>query len=73
MLEYFMETEAEYDVDVMLTYGENADTTALTKAINMLIGNGQTVLAATSVPKNLRYKQLLAFNERGLEILEGND
>ena len=73
MLEYFMETEAKYDVDVMLTYGENADTTALTKAINMLIGTGQTVLAATEIPKNLRYKQLLAFNERGLEILETND
>ncbi len=73
MLEYFMETEAEYDVDVMLTYGENAETTSLTKAVNMLISTGQTVLAATNIPKNLRYKQLLAFNERGLEIIEGND
>lgn len=73
MLEYFCDTDSGCDVDVMLVYGNNADTAALTKAINMLIGNGQTVLAASKIPEKLRYKQLLAFNERGLEILEGND
>ncbi|MBP3361969.1 MAG: ATP phosphoribosyltransferase regulatory subunit [Clostridia bacterium] len=73
MLEYLESGDGDYDVDVMLLYGESSDTVALTKAVKMLNGNGNTVLASTEIPQRLRYKQLLQFNERGLEIIEGND
>ena len=72
-LEYYCDVPDKSDVDVFLKYGENSDPAALTKAVNMLLSSGQTVLAAKSVPKGLKYKQLLKFNERGLEFVEGND
>ena len=62
----------EYDTDIVIIY-ENADVSALLKAIQMFTQNGQSVRVQQAVPKDIKYKQLLKFTERGLEIIEKND
>ena len=72
-LEYYCNAPSGFDVDVFLKYKEDSDPAALTKAVNMLLASGQTVFVSRSLPKGLKYRQLLRFNERGLEFVEGND
>lgn len=62
----------EYDTDIVIIY-ENADVSALLKAIQMFTQSGQSVRVQQAVPKDIKYKQLLKFTERGLEIIEKND
>ncbi len=62
----------EYDTDIVIIY-ENADVSALLKAIQMFTQSGQSVRVQRAVPKDIKYKQLLKFTERGLEIIEKND
>jgi len=72
MLEYLDSSDESCDVDVILRYSPTSDPEALTKAISMLTASGQTVLATVEVPEKIRYRQLLQFNDRGIEII-GND
>lgn len=62
----------EYDVDTVLIYDDGADVEALHGAIRMLTDSGRSVMALRSVPQKLRYRQLLRFKERGVEIVEAN-
>ena len=62
-----------FDVDVLLTYEPNADTTKLTAAVKMLTANGRRVRVQMTKSDKLRYKQLLRLSNGGLEILETND
>lgn len=64
--------KAEYDTDIVIIY-ENPDVPALLKAIQIFIQSGQTVRVEKKIPSDLKYKQLLKFTERGLEIVEKND
>ena len=63
----------EYDVDVLLLYGEDTDWVALVQTVKMLTGTGQSVKVQRTNDGRLRYRQLLAMNQRGVEILETND
>ncbi len=65
--------DALYDVDVLLTYDRQADVSKLLAAVKMLTANGQRVRVQTAKTEKLRYRQLLKFSDRGLEILETND
>ena len=72
MLERMNTTIRKYDVDTVLLYEEGADVSALYKNIKLLTDIGTTVLAVKEVP-DIKYKQLLKFNGKGVEILESND
>ena len=67
-------TELErFDVDVLLTYEPDVDTSKLTAAVKMLTANGRRVRVQKTGSDKLRYKQLLRLSDGGLEILETND
>ncbi len=71
LLEY-RSSKREYDVDAVLIYDADTNTDSLHAAVKMLTESGKSVMAQRSVPEKLRYKQLLKFNESGVEILETN-
>ena len=72
MLERMNTASKKYDVDTVLIYDEGADISALSKNIKLLTDIGTTVLAVKKIP-DIKYKQLLKFNGKGVEILENND
>ena len=72
MLERYDGLGKEYDVDTLLLYDEDADISALSKNIKMLTDIGTEVLAVRSIP-DIKYRQLLKFTGKGVEILENND
>lgn len=72
MLERFEQTENEYDVDVLLLYGENDSIDDLNNTISMLSENGKRIMAQRSVPEDLKYKQLLKIKDKGVVILENH-
>jgi len=72
MLERMNTQSKKYDVDTVLIYDEGADVSALSKNIKLLTDIGTTVLAVKKIP-DIKYKQLLKFNGKGVEILENND
>lgn len=67
------EEEDNYDVDVMLIYDKDVDVVKLSEAVNILTEKGLRVRVQTVIPNKIRYRQLMKFGERGLEILEAND
>ena len=72
MLERMNTSTKKYDVDTVLIYEEGADISALSKNIKLLTDIGTTVLAVKKIP-DIKYKKLLKFNGKGVEILENND
>lgn len=72
MLSSLPSDDAEYDVDVVLLYDENADMRALCEAVGLLTANGKRVSAQRAVPEKIKYKQLLKLQERGVEIIENH-
>ncbi len=63
----------EYDADIVLLYGDDADAGDVLRAMALLSGMGKTVLAEKEIPENIRYRELLSFRNGGLEILENHD
>ncbi len=72
MLERMNTQSKKYDVDTVLLYEDGTDIAVLSKNIKLLTDIGTTVLAVKKIP-DIRYKQLLKFNGKGVEILENND
>lgn len=68
----YITDRSDFDTDIVIIY-ENADVPSLLKAIQMFTQSGQSVRVQQSAPKDIKYKQLLKFTERGLEIIEKND
>ncbi len=66
-------TAKKYDVDTVLLYDNGCLPEAIANAVNTLTSDGKSVMAQKSVPENLKYRQLLKLNEKGVEILENND
>jgi len=66
------ETGGAYDVDTLILYDDSADIGALRASVRMLTESGKSVMAQKNIPEKLRYRQLLKFKERGVEILETN-
>ncbi|MFI3175372.1 MAG: ATP phosphoribosyltransferase regulatory subunit [Bacillota bacterium] len=69
LLENLDVKKEEYDVDVLLLYNEETDLTALINGVEMLMNGGQSVRVQKKDTGDLKYKQLLAIKERGLEII----
>lgn len=70
MLERLDNSKNEYDADIVLLYDESVGTKELTKAVSILAKSGNSVLALKALPEAVRYRQLLAYRNGGLEILE---
>lgn len=70
MLELLDHTQKEYDTDILLLYNDEVDTTELMKAVAVLAKSGNRILAQKEMPEAIRYRQLLAYRNGGLEILE---
>ena len=62
MLERLDETKKDYDVDVLVIYGEDAPKYELAQFVEGLTKKGMTVLCERAVPKNLRYRNRYDFN-----------
>lgn len=73
LLERLPDEPRPYDVDAVVLYDEGADVLALTQAVRMLADSGRSVLARRTVPEKLKYRQLLRFRDRGIELLETHD
>lgn len=71
-LERFNCRNKKYDVDIVILYDEKADVSKLSQSIKMLTDNGSSVLALKKA-ENIKYRQLLKFDGKGVEILESND
>lgn len=66
-------TEKKYDVDALLIYDKSGSAGDISKAVAMLTSGGKSVMAQCSIPENIKYRQLLRLNGKGVEILENND
>ena len=73
MLERLDTHEKEYDTDILLLYDDSADVCELVKTVSVLSKSGTRILAQKTKPKAIRYRQLLAYRNGGLEILEIGD
>ena len=50
----------EYDVDVLITYGENTDPMVIAETKSSLVADGKSVISEKKIPKELRYRQLIS-------------
>lgn len=70
-LERLESTQKKYDVDTVILYDETADVCELYKNVQLLLERDVSVLAVRDV-SNIKYRQLLKFNGKGVEIVEIN-
>ncbi|MBQ8407326.1 MAG: ATP phosphoribosyltransferase regulatory subunit [Clostridia bacterium] len=49
----------EYDVDVLLLYGDESDVGTLCKVVGEITASGRSVTARKEIPERLRYKELV--------------
>lgn len=72
MLERFETAETPFDVDTIILYKDSDNLCSLNDTIKMLTDNGKSVMAQKSIPENIKYKQLLKLNDKGVIIVETN-
>lgn len=72
-LDNFLSERVTYDVDVILLYDDDSDLALLTEMTETYIKKGLSVSVQKQVPKKLSCRQLVRFNNKGVEILETND
>lgn len=73
LLESFGSTAEKFDVDVLLLYDEDADRGLLKEMVKTYQKQGLSVSVQREIPKRLSCRQLVKFNNKGVEILETND
>ena len=64
-LEELKVISSEYDVDVLLVYGEKTKAEAVIKSKNEIISNGKTVYAARAIPEKIRFKEVVYLEKEG--------
>jgi ATP phosphoribosyltransferase regulatory subunit len=72
-LERFNAEDKKYDVDALLIYDGNCTVQEISNSVSSLTSDGKSVMAQRNIPKNIKYRQLLKLNGKGVEILENND
>ena len=63
MLEELSQPSREYDVDVLVVYGEKASLDSVTAIKKKLIGEGRSVSLQKSIPTKLRYKEMIKLDK----------
>ena len=59
LLEDLTEDTADYDVDTVVLYGEDASLSAVARIVSELAQEGKSVRACRAVPEKLQYRQLV--------------
>lgn len=72
MLHWIEKASAEFDVDVLLIYDQQADVAEIGNAVKELAKDGKAVMAQREVPEKLRYRQLIKLEKGKVNILENN-
>lgn len=72
MLERLEKSEKTYDIDCVLLYDDKTSLDSINNTVKLLSDTGKSVTVLKSVPENLKYKQLLRLNEKGVEIIENH-
>ena len=67
-LDLYFEDKNEYDVDILITYDDSADLTALTRTVKMFTGGGRSVRVQKNGGSSLRCREHFHYGEGGLEI-----
>ena len=70
-LERLETTQKKYDVDTVILYDDGADVCELYKNVKLLLERDVSVLAVKDA-SNIKFRQLLKFNGKGVEIVEIN-
>jgi len=65
LLEQMPSDCSEYDVDVLLLYGEGVEASAIKETIGALTAEGKSVSAQKSVPEKLRARETLVLSAEG--------
>lgn len=73
LLEAFQSDGRTFDVDVILLVDETADLTLLQEMTETYRRKGCSVSVQKEKPKKLSCRQLVKFNNKGVEVLETND
>lgn len=73
LLEMFRTENERYDVDVILLYDDASDRELLEEMTATYMKQGLSVSVQKEVPKKLSCRQLVKFNNKGVEILEDHD
>ncbi|MDD6276167.1 MAG: ATP phosphoribosyltransferase regulatory subunit [Clostridia bacterium] len=73
LLERLGMTDKRYDVDAMLIYDSSSSAEEVSRAVNKLREQADSVTAQKSVPENIRYKSLYKLEGKEVKILERND
>lgn len=72
-LEMLSASNRKYDVDIVILYSDDSDIDALADTVHTFNKQGKTVSVQKAVPEKVRYKTLMKFNDKGVEILEDMD
>ena len=72
MLERFNENSKDFDVDAILLYEEGISLSVLDKAVDALTKEGKSVMAQKTLPKNLKFREIIRINEKGEMTVENN-
>ena len=72
-LERFGSVNDDYDVDVLLLYGDDTPVSKVISTVNSFRADGKTVRATNTLDKSVSYKKLFGFGKDGIESLEEND
>ena len=72
LLERLNTTDKKYDADSVILYDDGADAAQLFAAVKLIADGGASVIALKDA-SGVKYKQLLKFNGKGVEIIETND
>lgn len=70
LLEALAEERSEYDADVVLLYGEGESARAVSAAVARITDKGDTVIAARSIPAQVKYKKLMKINNGEVSSIE---
>jgi len=68
-LDLYFDKGSDYDVDILVTYTENADPAALLRMVNTLRGGGRSVRVQCKDDGSIRCREKFHFSERGLETI----
>ena len=72
LLERLNNTEKKYDADSVILYNDGVDAMQLFAAVKLIADGGASVIALKDAT-GIKYRQLLKFNGKGVEIIETND
>lgn len=73
LVDNFLSERRTYDVDVILLYDDQSDLQLLKEMSETYQKQGMSVSVQKQVPQKLSCRQLVKFNNKGVEILERND